>query len=285
MNPSLARRMWLLSEPYHASVYFAPEATDEYAAAGLKGYWMGYFASRSAALGPIGPGVVTALFFNFGPGMVQRALPDAWSFSTPDKVLAARLRVADAALRRLLGDMMHDDVVAQAADLALAAVQGATVSGRPLFAAHAELDAPGEPHLRLWHALTCLREHRGDGHVATLIGAELDGCEANVLIAAAGLVPAEQRTRRGWSDQDWAAATERLTRRGLLGADGTPTPGGTVSRDAIEAQTDQLALQPYAALGEERAGHLLTVMEPIARRLAEGECLPYPNPVGVPRAF
>ena len=64
-------------------VYFAPEATEAYKAAGLRGSWMGYFASRSAAMGAVGPEVVTAVFHNFRPSMVSRALPDAWGFSTP----------------------------------------------------------------------------------------------------------------------------------------------------------------------------------------------------------
>src|SRR4051812_37123976 len=46
-----ARRAWQVFEPYHAVIYFAPEARAAYTAAGLKGFWMGYFASRSAALG------------------------------------------------------------------------------------------------------------------------------------------------------------------------------------------------------------------------------------------
>ncbi len=46
VSPKAARRVWQLIEPYHASVYFAPEARDIYGAAGLKGGWMGYFADR-----------------------------------------------------------------------------------------------------------------------------------------------------------------------------------------------------------------------------------------------
>lgn len=285
MNPSLARQLWLRFEPYHATVYFAPETADEYSATGLKGWWMGYFASRSAALGPVGAGPVVALFFNFAPVMVRRALPDAWTFSTPQRVLDARLAVVDTALRRLLGDLLGSEVVAQAAELAMAAVDSAIEAGRPLFAAHAEVDVPDEPHLKLWHAVTCLREHRGDGHISALVAADLDGCEANVVAVASGLAPAEQRTRRGWTEQEWAAAEQRLSQRGLLGADGRLTPGGTMARDATEAQTDMLAVQPYLALGEERCSRLLDALEPIARQLDAAGAMPYPNPVGVPRPF
>ena len=51
MSTSLARRAWTLFEPIHAIVYFAPEAPEHYTAAGLRGGWMGYFASRSAPMG------------------------------------------------------------------------------------------------------------------------------------------------------------------------------------------------------------------------------------------
>ena len=50
---SLARRAWTLYEPIHAIVYFAPEAPEAYKAAGLRGGWMGYFASRSAPMGAV----------------------------------------------------------------------------------------------------------------------------------------------------------------------------------------------------------------------------------------
>ena len=71
---SLPRAMWKVLEPYHAMIYFAPEARAAYSEAGLKGYWMGYFASRAAAMGPVGPEVVAATFYNFHPRMVARAI-------------------------------------------------------------------------------------------------------------------------------------------------------------------------------------------------------------------
>src|SRR5262245_66460441 len=86
----VARQMWRVLERYHAMIYFAPEAREAFTAAGLKGYWMGYFASRAAALGSVPANVVAATFYNFHPHMVARAIPDAWSFSSPERILAAR---------------------------------------------------------------------------------------------------------------------------------------------------------------------------------------------------
>src|ERR1044072_6299455 len=59
--PSAARRLWPAFETYHAHIYFVPEAAEAYRALGLKGGWMGYFASRSAALGPASPRLAAGL--------------------------------------------------------------------------------------------------------------------------------------------------------------------------------------------------------------------------------
>jgi len=117
---TLARRAWTLFEPIHAIVYFAPEASEHYKAAGLRGGWMGYFASRSAPMGAVTPGVVTAVFHGFQPAMVARAIPDAWHYSSPEGALKARTGIADSALRRLWSDQVESADVAQAASAAIA---------------------------------------------------------------------------------------------------------------------------------------------------------------------
>src|SRR5918999_2127776 len=92
------RDLWRILDAVHAVVYFAPDAKAAYGALGLRGYWMGYFASRSAALGAPSPRLVTALFYGFAPRMVERALPDAWKFADPARVLDTRLELARSAL-------------------------------------------------------------------------------------------------------------------------------------------------------------------------------------------
>ncbi|HEU4782219.1 MAG TPA: hypothetical protein VFS83_02655, partial [Ktedonobacterales bacterium] len=188
---SLPRAMWKVLEPYHAMIYFAPEARAAYSEAGLKGYWMGYFASRSAAMGPVGPEVVAATFYNFHPRMVARAIPDAWRFASPEQILAARYDSADAALRRLLGDAAEGPEIEEAAELANRAASACEVAGRPLFAAHSAHPWPEAAHMRLWHATTLLREYRGDGHVAALLAGGIDGCEAHVTLVGTGTVSRE----------------------------------------------------------------------------------------------
>ena len=98
-----ARRLWTVLEPVHAVTYFSQECAERYTALGLKGFWMGYFASRSAPFGEASAELATAAFFNFRPSMAERALPDAWSFTAPDAVLQARLDGSVATLRASLG--------------------------------------------------------------------------------------------------------------------------------------------------------------------------------------
>jgi hypothetical protein len=279
MDRSFARRMWQHLETYHAVVYFAAEKKASYDAAGLKGGWMGYFAARAAPLGAASAELVTAVFYNFHPRMVRRSIPDAWSFSTAQRVLQARLEVMDAALQRLL----RTTAVDEAASIALDAAARCDAAGRPLFAANAALDVPDPAHLKLWHAATMLREHRGDGHVAALVAAGLDGCEAHLTLVGAGTVPAsELQPNRGWTDDEWAAARDRLVARGLLDESGRLTPAGTELRAWVEERTDALALAPWRSLGEADAERLLELLDQPVRDVVDGGGVPFPNPMGLP---
>ncbi len=91
-DPALARQIWQRLELIHVVTYFSPEPIGALRDAGYKGFWMGYFAGRAAPLGAVGPEVVTALFYNFAPSRVARALPDAWGFAPPEAALSARRR-------------------------------------------------------------------------------------------------------------------------------------------------------------------------------------------------
>ena len=278
-----ARRMWQALEILHMTVYFAPEPRDAFRRAGLRGGWMGYFASRSAAMGPVPAEVVVATFYNFHPRMVHRAIPDAWGFATPTEVLAARYQAADAALRRLLGGWADGPEADEAAALAQRATEGRDPAGRPLFAAHATLGWPDRPHLALWHAATLYREFRGDGHVACLLAAGVDGCEANVLAAGAGKAPgALLRERRGWSEEDWAAAAARLGSRGWREGDGRLSEAGQTARAALERRTDDLAMAPWRHLGDQGCARLLDLLDRPTRLVVEAGGVPFPNPVGLP---
>ncbi len=276
-----AREMWHLLEPYHAVVYFDPQARAIYEEVGLKGYWMGYFASRAAALGAPAPEVVIATFYNFAPRMVRRAIPDAWSFSIPRDVLAARYRLADVAVRRALAGAVGSRDLERAATLLRELVPKCDPVGRPLYAAHAALPWPTEPHLILWHAATLWREFRGDGHVAALLVHGIDGCEANVLAHAAGATPGQQREYRGWSEEEWADATRRLRYAGLVTESGGLTPDGSALRERVEAVTDELSSRPLNSVRPEILEHLRVLLMPICQQILHSGAIPYPNAMGL----
>lgn len=283
MDPGLARQVWRLVEPLNAVAYFSPECREEAVRLGLKGYWMGYFAFRASPLGPVPAGVVEATFYNFHPSRVRRAIPDAWSFSDINDVVEKRSEAAAVALRRHLPDSAADRLAAETLPTLQAIIDRALPAGRPLFAANRDLAWPADPVAALWHATTTLREHRGDGHVALLAGAGLDGCEVHVLLAAAeGVAPEVYERTRGWSADDWQAAVDRLAGRGLVTADGALTAAGRELRDEIERRTDELAVAPYAAMGEAGVESLQQLLTPAARPvMASGEIL-FPNPMGLP---
>src|SRR5262245_62521799 len=103
---------------------------------------MGYFASRAAPLGPVPAEVVIAVFYNFHPDLVRRAIPDAWRYASPETILAARLDGVDRALRRLIGELIDSPMLGEAAKLAKAAATACELAGRPLLAANAALPWP-----------------------------------------------------------------------------------------------------------------------------------------------
>lgn len=267
----IARRTWRTLEPYHGAIYFVPEAGEEYRALGLEERMRGYFASRAAPMGAVPASVVQATFFNFDPALVNRSMDGVWTITSPDAVVAARLRAADRMIRRLVPDAVDSPATVEAADLARAAAEVACAlpEGRPLFAGHARLTWPDEPHLVLWHAQTLLREFRGDGHIAALTVEGLTGCEALVTHGAAGDVPATvlQATRQR-TDEDWAAAHESLRSRGWLDADGALTELGRERRAWIERRTDELAVAPYDALGEQRCARLRELVRPMSSAMS-----------------
>ncbi|MGY1783472.1 SCO6745 family protein [Geodermatophilus sp. SYSU D00698] len=282
-----ARRLWALGEPYHAVTYFADEARSAAGEAGLSGFWATYFALRAAPLGPVGPAVVTAAFYNFAPSFVARRVPGVWSAVTPEQALRVRLAAVDAVVHRVLGEWASSAEAAEAAELARIAAEAVDLPGRPLAAANAAVAEPDEPHLALWQALTTLREYRGDGHNAALLGREVSGVGAHVLVAAAGRVDREWLQKaRGWGDDAWAAAADELARRGWLDGSGPDDVGlsaeGLAMVTAIEADTDRLALGPWRTLGDTRCDRLAELLVPLRRAVVAAGLFPDRNPIGVP---
>jgi hypothetical protein len=281
-QPGLARRFFDRFEPVHAVTYFAPEARTALDGLGFRGYWMGYFAARSAPLGEVAPEVVTATFYNFSPDRVSKALPAAWTVATPEATLRAREESAMAALLRY--GVIADENLRVAAGLPPRAARGAPVDGRPLFAANLALPWPQDPVAALWHAATLLREHRGDGHVAVLAAAGVTGRESNVLHAAAGRVPQDFIMRsRDYDDAEWQHYRQRLAQRGLLDGDGSLTDAGRDLKLHVEDVTDALALSALESLDDAEVEALFQALTPITRAVIAGGDIPSATPMGLGR--
>ncbi|MEP7090109.1 MAG: hypothetical protein ABI776_08365 [Nocardioidaceae bacterium] len=265
----LSRKAWADLEVLHVVGYFAPEVTDAYVGLGLHPR-LAYFPGRAAAFGKAGPGLTVATFYVFAPWLVEAALPAAWELTTPEQVVSARRSGMAAALERVLGT----PDVSEALAIAREVCAGLTPQGRPLHAAHASLPWPEDDLLALWHAATLIREHRGDGHVSVLQVAGLDAVEATVLGGLWSSSTGFLRKTRGWSDEEYDAATDRLRARGWLDVDGQLTAAGRAGRKQVEDDTDRLALEGWAHVGPKRTARLHELVAPLRVRVLESGVLP-----------
>lgn len=265
----VARRLFELTEPVSLVNFFSSEPNDSIAALGFRNYWDGYFAGRSAPLGRVPAEVVHAAFYSFAYEEVARHIPKVWDTTTPEAAHAAREQGCVAALQRSLGDLVETAGLARAAELLAKASTSAPTEGRVMYAGLRALAMPDEPVARLWHAANMLREHRGDGHIVALVSERIGGTEAHVLSALdMGIYPAESFGRiHHLPKAHLALVMDGLRHRGLLDASGRFTDAGRATKDRIEAMTDALAEAPYHALEPVELDELITVIEPISRRL------------------
>lgn len=272
---------WKAVETIHDVVYFSPHTKERYGEVGLKGYWMGYFATRSAALGTPGPELVTATFHGFSPAIVRRALPDAWALSAEhggrEAVLEARLDIARQALAPVVAE--HGSVEGYVESLHIA-LRGLDLAGKPLAAAQSSVPVPDDPIGALWHAATIFREYRGDCHVAVLTTAGLGGAAANALQVGTGRANPVQREFRGWTEEEWVKAQESLREWGWLDEAGVATEVGATARERLEDATDRAC---DAGIDLTTRARLVTLAEPLltlARAVADAGAVPFPNATG-----
>ena len=244
---------------------------------------MTYFAFRAAPLGPVPAPVAFATFAGFRPAMVAKALPGAWSRTTPEDCVRTRAEVSTAALTEAGVD---PGACEQAAARLGPVAAAADPTGRPLFAANAALSLPGDPVGALWQLATTLREHRGDGHVAALVTEGVTGLQAHLLQVAGGrFTEATIREARGWTEEEWAVAASELHGRGLLttGITVRLTRAGRALLNAIEARTDERAWSGgLAPLGVQGVGDLTALLAPSVDALVASGILPKASPTGLP---
>src|SRR3954468_20141722 len=115
-----SRALARLCGTLHNVAYYTPGIRSEFAALGIPRYWDAYMAYRSAPLGALPAPVVTALFYNFAPRMVEAAIPAAWDHVTPAEALRLRDDLVERALQAHLGEPADHVAVTRAAQLARA---------------------------------------------------------------------------------------------------------------------------------------------------------------------
>jgi hypothetical protein len=269
----LARQMFGLVEPIGVIPYSTDEPNEAMFALGFTNYWDTYFAGRAAPLGSSVPAeVVHALFYNFAPGEVARHIPKVGETTTPEDAISAREKGCVNGLHRILGDLVDASDFGRAVELLTKAATSAPLEGRPMYAALRALPLPEQPVARLFHAASLLREHRGDGHVAALMGEGIGGLEAHVLLAIDMGIPAPTFGRiHHLPAAQLTGLIDAMKTRGLIRNEVSFTPAGRRVKDRVEALTDKLAAVPYEVLETAERGELIAALQPLARRLVDAQ--------------
>ena len=281
MEPVMARKMWRTLEPYHGLIYFAPEATAAYEALGVMGF-DGYFASRAAPMGAVPAEVVVATFFNFNPA--DRPPRHPRGVGRHHAGGAAR-GAARRGRRTPCGEPPATSSTtrrcARAAELARTAADGvhrrrSSALRRP----RRRCRGPTSRALALWHAITLLREFRGDGHIACLVEAGLDGhrrARRSTPRPARCRAP-RSRARASGTTPPGTASVGEPRRRGASSTATAPSPRpappcASTSRTAPTPSP----WPPWEALGEEGCDELRSLVRPLSKADRGGRHLRAPR--------
>lgn len=275
MRTHPARRLWHSLETLYQPALLVADTRDTGKVLGLRGFWMTYLAFRAAPLGAVNAATATAVFGGFAPGMVAKAIPGSWAVAPPATCIDSRIALAGKLLRRA---GVTEEVAAPLVKRLAVLPPALEVTGRPLGAANAALQLPDDPIAALWQLASTVREYRGDGHLAAWVAAGVAGLESHHLLTSGHRERAEMmRELRGWTPEEWSAAAEALTARGLLdgGDAGTLTDAGLRLRARVEEQTDELSWSGgLSVLGEDGVGEICTALAPVVRAVRDCDMAP-----------
>ncbi len=265
----VSRRLRDLCEPIAGSVYFVPEAQENYRALGLENFAESYFISRGACLGNPSGEVICAAFGVFNPDLVLPSVEAGWAKTDPPTVLVARQSGATSGLERILGD----GDVARAVKILGRVMESVDYAGRALFAGLRSLEFPNHELAQLWRVCDYVRERRGDGHIAAWVSAGCPMTEISVLTELAwGLQVGQYSPTRGWSTDQVQAAAASLEAKGYL-RDGALTDEGKAYRRSIENATDVGEACVVDALGDD-ADELFALLEPLQQKVLDARGYP-----------
>ncbi len=209
----------------------------------LEGIWTPYFAGRAGLLGPVDPGVVSAVLPFYPVDLVRSGWQTA--LETVADVRASGLRYAQACHEWGRARLAGLDGVGRLAELALAVARQADAGGLTLFAAWRAVPLPPDDEARAAHALHLLREHRGGLHIAALVTGGLTPLQA-ILAGPGG---ESNATFFGWT-----------------GPFEDPAPH-LRARALVEERTEAAAAPAYEVLDDAELAELAQLLESVGAHL------------------
>jgi hypothetical protein len=268
---SPARRLRDALEPIATQGWWSRPVGERMDALGLPSF-ASYVWARCAPLGIPEPATVVAAFGVMEPSLITNLYLQGRAGISRGDILNARATGAALAMSSVVDD---DEADAISAPL-LAALGTLDGMGRPLFSGLRALPLSESAGGRLWQAAEMVREHRGDGHNAALVVADVDAVEANVLTELwCGYAVGEYTATRGFGPEAISGAVARLTDRGWL-HDGFLTTAGIASRLEIEEATDRSQRRLIALLGDD-CERIIERANVVAERILAAEWFP-PDP-------
>ncbi|GAA1851807.1 SCO6745 family protein [Brevibacterium marinum] len=276
---------------FHSAMYFSETVGRKYAEYGLEPGVEGNLAARSAPMGRVNAGVVSAAYYNYSHSFVASLIPKLWETVSPEDMIRARFEAVSAFMSELFDDREDIALLTEAAtELATATapvLANMDFSGRPLAAATADALAGHEPNTafeQLWDVATIAREFRGDGHVSSLVTAGVPGIDALMLDVATGasFKPRAAQKTRGYTDEEWKGAQSRLAAAGLItvGEDDRGfdlpaiTDAGRDLREQVEQLTDGTVAAAWSALADEEIEALVSPSRTLIKVLAQSGAFP-----------
>lgn len=276
---------------FHSAMYFSETVGREYGKHGLEPGVEGNLAARSAPLGRVNAGVVSAVYCNYSHSFIASQIPKLWDTVSPEIMVQARFDAVSAFMAELFDSREDIALLTEAATELATAMQPVLAnmdfSGRPLALATADALAGYEPNTafeQLWAVATIAREFRGDGHVASLVTAGVPGIDALMLDVATGASfrPRAAQKTRGYTDEEWTSAQSRLAEAGLItvGTDDRGydlpaiTDAGRDLKEQVEQLTDGTVAAAWSALTDEEIEALVSPSRSLIKVLAQSGAFP-----------
>lgn len=276
---------------FHSAMYFSEIVGAVYAEHGLQPGVEGNMAARSAPLGRVNPGVVSAAYYNYSPNFVAGLLPRLWDIASPEEMVQARFDAVAAFMAEVFGSREDIALLTEAATQLASAVEPVLAamdfSGRTLAAATADVigaHSATTAFEKLWDVATVAREFRGDGHVAALVTAGLPGIDALMLDVATGasFKPRAAQKTRGYTDEEWKTGQNRLADSGLITVEQDErgfdrpiiTAAGRDLKEQVEQLTDGTVATAWSVLDDDQIEALVTPSRSLIRVLAQSGAFP-----------